>query len=208
MELSCYRVRTTIYFEICCKKSTTECHRIMCSTFGTNVVSHDSVKVWYRKLQNKDHKIQKVERSRWPTNVGEVSLWKFVEDDPYSTTRELTKELCVSATLISRTMHRINLMRKFNCGCLMSRMKKMKTGVFRPVTIFLYINTRIKFCTGLSLVTKSGFTSTTEAKKRGSLLSVNMLTAIIKLILCNQKIMPCIGCNCLVTILKESLKKR
>jgi hypothetical protein len=62
MELSRYLIRTMIYFQFCCKKSATECHRIMCTALGTTVVSYDTVKVWYRKFKAKDYDIQKAER--------------------------------------------------------------------------------------------------------------------------------------------------
>ncbi|KFM64428.1 Thiamin pyrophosphokinase 1, partial [Stegodyphus mimosarum] len=53
----------------------------MCIVLGTNVVSCDTVKVWYQKFKNKDYDIQKAEHSGWPTDVDKAHLQEFVEED-------------------------------------------------------------------------------------------------------------------------------
>ncbi|GFU68433.1 mariner Mos1 transposase [Trichonephila clavipes] len=70
MDLSCYQIITVVYFQFCCKKSTTKCHRIMRTALGTSVVSYDTVLVWYRKFKNKDYDIQEAENSGEPTDFG------------------------------------------------------------------------------------------------------------------------------------------
>ncbi|KFM63323.1 Histone-lysine N-methyltransferase SETMAR, partial [Stegodyphus mimosarum] len=104
MELSCYQIRTIIYFQFCCTKPATECHQIMCTSIDTNVVSYDTMKVWCRKFKNKDNDIQEAQHFIRPIE----------KDCLHATIRELAKELDISATSITHTMHHINLMYKFN----------------------------------------------------------------------------------------------
>ncbi|KFM73399.1 Histone-lysine N-methyltransferase SETMAR, partial [Stegodyphus mimosarum] len=98
--------------------SATECRHIMSTALGTNVVLNDTVKVWYRKFKNEDYDIQEAELSGKPTDVDEVCMREFVEEDHYETTKELdvklATELDVSAMFIYRAMHHINLTYKFN----------------------------------------------------------------------------------------------
>ncbi|KFM71984.1 Histone-lysine N-methyltransferase SETMAR, partial [Stegodyphus mimosarum] len=81
---------------------------------GINVVSSDTVKVWYQKFKNKDYGIQEAERSGQPTDVDKADLQELVEDQ-YATTQELAKKLDISAMFISHAMQCINLTYKFNC---------------------------------------------------------------------------------------------
>ena len=110
MELLRHPIKTIIYFHFCCKKSATECHQITCTASSATVVSCDTVKVWYRRIKNNG--IQEAEFFSPRTDVDGARLREFVEEDQYSTTKELTKELDFSTMPISRTM--INLTYKFN----------------------------------------------------------------------------------------------
>lgn len=92
MELSHYQIWIFIYFQFCCKRSATKCHRIMRAALGTTVLSYDPVKVWYRKFQNKEYDIKQAEYSGRTTDVDETHLRELVEEDPYSTTQELAKD--------------------------------------------------------------------------------------------------------------------
>lgn len=68
----------------------------MYTALGTTVVSNDTVKVLYRKLKIKEYIILEAGYSSWPTDVDETRLREVV-DCQYSITRELIKELNVSA---------------------------------------------------------------------------------------------------------------
>ncbi|KFM74450.1 Histone-lysine N-methyltransferase SETMAR, partial [Stegodyphus mimosarum] len=86
----------------------------MCTALGTNAVSYDTVKVWYRSFKSKNNDIQEAEHSGQPTDFDEARLRDLAEEDQYATTRELAKELDVKAIYISRAMYRVTLTHKFN----------------------------------------------------------------------------------------------
>ena len=152
--MSGFPAPATIYFNFCCKKSATKCLQIMCTALGANIVSNDTVQIWYWKLKNKDSDIQEAEHSGWPTDI---------ERPPCKNCRNewlITGELSSKST--SCTMQCINLMCK-SLGATISWLKHIRTNVLRPALICLNIISRTKFWTGSSLVIKSGFASTTSA---------------------------------------------
>jgi hypothetical protein len=104
MEILLYQIKTTIYFLFFCKKSAIKCHRIMCTVLGM---------IWHceglvRKFNDNDFEIPEAKHSGRSTDVDDDRLRELVEENDYSTTRVLAKELDVSA-MSSCAMHRINL---------------------------------------------------------------------------------------------------
>lgn len=86
----------------------------MCTVLGTIVAPYDTVKLWYWNFKNKDYGIQEAERSARPTEFDETRLRELVVEDQKSTTRELAKQLNISAMSISRAVYRIDLTYKSN----------------------------------------------------------------------------------------------
>lgn len=117
---------------------------------------YDIIKIWYPKFKNKDYAIQVAECSGRPTDVDEVCLQEPVEDDHYSTNRELANETDVNIISVNRAMCHINLTYKFNL------LKQIKIEYVQADSNCPNINARTKFWTGFSLVTKSEFISTTQ----------------------------------------------
>ena len=50
------------------------------------------MKIWYQKFKNKHYNIQDTKHSGQLTDVEKAHLQEPVDEDQYSTTRELTKE--------------------------------------------------------------------------------------------------------------------
>ncbi|KFM65379.1 Mariner Mos1 transposase, partial [Stegodyphus mimosarum] len=165
MQLSRYQIKTIIYFPFCYKKLATECHQIMYTALGTDVVSYDAVKVWYRKFKSKDYDIQEAEHSGRHTDAEEASLQEFMEEHQYATTQELAKELDVSAMFISRVTHRINVTYKFSRWVPHELPQADKDRRVRACTNLLEYQRKNKVQDKSSLVITSGFTSTTQVEK-------------------------------------------
>ncbi|GFX21374.1 histone-lysine N-methyltransferase SETMAR [Trichonephila clavipes] len=63
MELSRHQVRTSMFYEFQNKLSATECHKKMCERLESNIVSYDTVKVWFRKFKARSFDIEDDPRS-------------------------------------------------------------------------------------------------------------------------------------------------
>lgn len=63
----------------------------MRTALSTTVVSYGIVNIRYRKFKNKDYSIQEAKRSPRSTDIDKARLWERMEEDQYSTIRELAK---------------------------------------------------------------------------------------------------------------------
>ena len=207
MELSRYQIRTIIYFQFCCKKSASACHRIMCTALGTTVVSYDTVKVWYRKFKNKEYDIEEAERCGRPTDVDEARLRELVEEDQYATTRELGKELDVSAMSISRAMHRINLTYKFNRWVPHELTQAHKDRRVNACTNLLEYQRKDKILDRIVTCDEKWIYFNNTTQKWGWSAPGEPVGSVAKRTLTNKKIMLCIWWDCRGIIHKEYLEK-
>ncbi|GBM21355.1 hypothetical protein AVEN_149922-1 [Araneus ventricosus] len=93
MELSCRQMRTIMYHEFCNKLSATECHQKMCESLGINIVSYDTIKVWFRKFKAGYFDIEGEPRSGRPIEVDCEQLKQIIDQDRNVSTRTIALEL-------------------------------------------------------------------------------------------------------------------
>ncbi|XGW02703.1 hypothetical protein V3C99_014603, partial [Haemonchus contortus] len=73
--------------------SAKEAHAKLMKTYGEDVISYDTCKVWFAKFKKRDFTFEDAPRLGWPRELDLDVLRSTVGEDPYLTTRELGARL-------------------------------------------------------------------------------------------------------------------
>ncbi|GBM98915.1 hypothetical protein AVEN_58187-1 [Araneus ventricosus] len=79
----------------------------MCESLGINIVSYDTVKVWFRKFKPGDFDIEDEPRSGLPIEVDCDQLKQIIDEDRNVSTRTIALELDVCQKTIVNALKRI-----------------------------------------------------------------------------------------------------
>uniref|UniRef100_A0A0N5BDL7 HTH_48 domain-containing protein n=1 Tax=Strongyloides papillosus TaxID=174720 RepID=A0A0N5BDL7_STREA len=83
-------------------------------TFGEDLVSHATVKRWFKKFREGSEDLENEERGRPETILNNNELRKAVEANPRATVRELAEKLNVSKTTIFDHLKKIGKTKKLD----------------------------------------------------------------------------------------------
>uniref|UniRef100_A0A0N5CHJ6 HTH_48 domain-containing protein n=1 Tax=Strongyloides papillosus TaxID=174720 RepID=A0A0N5CHJ6_STREA len=83
-------------------------------TFGEDLVSHATVKRWFKKFREDSEDLENEEHGRSETVLDNDELRKAVEANPRATVRELAEELNVSKTTVSDHLKEIGKTKKID----------------------------------------------------------------------------------------------
>lgn len=114
MELQRRDIRAIVYYEFAGGIHAVDCYRNICSRFGKDVVSRETVENWYRRFKSGDMDLDDKPRSGRPSTVSEDEMRKAIEEDPHLNVRKLAKLFGVSHTTAWETLKRMGLIFKSN----------------------------------------------------------------------------------------------
>jgi len=113
MEPDKEHIRHCLLFCFHQKKSAADAHRIICETYGENVVAIRTCANWFKRFKNGDFDISDKERSGRPAAVKEDKLQALLNENSTQSTRELALQLGVDHSTIVRRLNAMGKIQKY-----------------------------------------------------------------------------------------------
>uniref|UniRef100_A0A0N5C4R7 HTH_48 domain-containing protein n=1 Tax=Strongyloides papillosus TaxID=174720 RepID=A0A0N5C4R7_STREA len=107
-------IRTIMMYEFKRGTNAAKITKEINETFGEDLVSHCTVKKWFKKFREGSEDLKNEERGRPETVLDNDELRKAVETNPRATVRELAEELNVSKTTVSDHLKKIGKTKKLD----------------------------------------------------------------------------------------------
>lgn len=103
------------YFLFCFhqKKSAADSHRIICETYGENIIDVRTCANWFKRFKSGDFDISDKERSGRPAVVEEDKLQALLNEDSAQSTSELALQLGVDHSTIVRRLNAMGKIQKY-----------------------------------------------------------------------------------------------
>lgn len=94
---------------------TAESHHRLCQAFGPDVVSHQTVRNWFKRFKCGNYDIEDKSRSGRPSELDDEALQQLVESNPRLTSREMAVTLGCDQSTIVRHLHTLGKVPKLGC---------------------------------------------------------------------------------------------